>query len=951
MLDATLKNAAILIVDDQEANVQVLERLLAREGYSNLRSITDSRQTLARLAEFQPDLILLDLLMPYIDGFAVLEQLRQVIPADSYLPILVLTADITPEARLRALASGAKDFLTKPIDVVETLLRLKNLLEARYLHLQLQRQNEVLEARVRERTADLARANADLTQANVELWQSEVRNQAILNAIPDVMFRIHRDGTFLDFHATRLDDLYAPAESFLGQKVSEVLPTPTAELFTQAAERALRLGEIEILEYRLEIQGRPRDYEARVIANGENEVLLMARDITERKQAEAARRESQERFRRSFELGLIGMAITLPNQGLLEVNDKLCEILGYDRRDLLQKTWAELTHPDDLAADVAQFNQVMAGALDSYTLDKRFVRQDGQIIYATISVSCLRRADGAVDYFVGLLQDVTERVRAEERSRRETARTAALLRTANRLNAQLDLEGVLKAVCEETTSALEVPAVVVTLYDEQHHVFEVVADVGLPRTYREQASPTPRALYDTYTQQMGPLIVIPDIQAVPGLPDPNLYRTLNMRTVVSASLVRDQQLVGTLALITFKEMQHFTDEALDLLNGLAAQAAQAITNARLFAETETRLEHLRSLREIDRAIVGSLDVRLTLKVFLDQTIRQLRVDAADVLLMNAASQTLTYGAGQGFRTRAMEQASVRLGESFAGQVALERRRLAIADIRGMPGQPIFTRFVANEAFVAYCGVPLLAKGQLIGVLEVYQRTPLNPSEEWLNFLETLAGQAAIAVDNARLFSDLQHSNLQLTLAYDDTIEGWSRALDLRDKETEGHSQRVTDLTLRLARGMKFDEVELVQVRRGALLHDIGKMGIPDDILLKPGKLTDEEWVIMKKHPVYAYDLLSPISFLRPALDIPYCHHEKWDGTGYPRQLKGEAIPLSARLFAIVDVWDALRSDRPYRAGWPEDKVLTHIQSLTGAHFEPRVVEAFLQLIREDQASA
>lgn len=951
MLDATLKNAAILIVDDQEANVRVLERLLAREGYSNLRSITDSRQTLALLAEFQPDLILLDLLMPYLDGFAVLEQLRLVIPADSYLPILVLTADITPEARLRALASGAKDFLTKPIDVVETLLRLKNLLEARYLHLQLQRQNERLEARVRERTAELARANADLTQANVELWQSEVRNQAILNAIPDVMFRIHHDGTFLDFHANRLDDLYAPAESFLGKKVSEVLPAPTTELFTQAVEQALRLGEIQILEYQLEIQGHPRDYEARVIANGENEVLLMARDITERKQAEAARRESQERFRRSFELGLIGMAITLPNQGLLEANDKLCEILGYDRRALLQKTWTELTHPDDLAADVAQFNQVMAGELDGYTLDKRFVRQDGQIIYATISVSCLRRADGSVDYFVGLLQDITERFRAEERSRRETARTTALLRTANRLNAQLDLEVASQLVCEETAQALNVTATTLALYDEQRQVFDIVAGFGLPVEYRERASALPRALYEAYTQQYGPVVIILDVQAAPDLPDQDLYAALNVRTVVSASLVRDQQLVGTLSLITFGEVHHFTSEALDLLAGLAAQAAQAIANARLFAETETRLEHLRSLREIDRAIVGSLDVRLTLKVFLEQTIKQLRVDAADVLLVNPASQALTYGAGQGFRTRAMEQASVRLGESFAGQVALERRRLAMADIRGMAGLPVFTRFVANEGFVAYCGVPLLAKGQLIGVLEVYQRTPFDPNEEWLNFLETLAGQAAIAVDNARLFNDLQRSNLHLTLAYDDTIEGWSRALDLRDKETEGHSQRVTDLTLRLARAMGFDETEMVQVRRGALLHDIGKMGIPDNILLKPGKLTDEEWVIMKKHPLYAYDLLSPIAFLRLALDIPYCHHEKWDGTGYPRQLKGEAIPLSARLFAIVDVWDALRSDRPYRAGWPEDKVLAHIQSLTGTHFEPRVVEVFFQLLQEDKVRA
>ncbi len=183
------------------------------------------------------------------------------------------------------------------------------------------------------------------------------------------------------------------------------------------------------------------------------------------------------------------------------------------------------------------------------------------------------------------------------------------------------------------------------------------------------------------------------------------------------------------------------------------------------------------------------------------------------------------------------------------------------------------------------------------------------------------------------------------MAYDETIEGWSHALDLRDKETEGHTQRVTEMALHLARAMGVTDVELVQVRRGALLHDIGKMGIPDPILLKPGPLTDEEWVIMRKHPVYAYELLAPITYLKPALDVPYCHHERWDGSGYPRGLKGEQIPLVARIFAVVDVWDALTFDRPYRPAWPKEKVRRYIMEQTCKHFDPRVVEAFMELIK------
>jgi putative nucleotidyltransferase with HDIG domain len=210
----------------------------------------------------------------------------------------------------------------------------------------------------------------------------------------------------------------------------------------------------------------------------------------------------------------------------------------------------------------------------------------------------------------------------------------------------------------------------------------------------------------------------------------------------------------------------------------------------------------------------------------------------------------------------------------------------------------------------------------------------------------LAAQAAIAIDNFTLFHNLQRSNLDLVRAYDTTIEGWSRALDLRDQETEGHTQRVTEMTLRLARVSGVDEAALVHIRRGALLHDIGKMGIPDAILLKPGPLTDEEWAIMRMHPTYAYEMLSPIDYLQPALEIPYCHHEKWDGSGYPRRLKSERIPFSARLFAVVDVWDALRSDRPYRTSWSREKAREHILTQKGIHFDPHAVGLFMRVIDE-----
>jgi len=186
--------------------------------------------------------------------------------------------------------------------------------------------------------------------------------------------------------------------------------------------------------------------------------------------------------------------------------------------------------------------------------------------------------------------------------------------------------------------------------------------------------------------------------------------------------------------------------------------------------------------------------------------------------------------------------------------------------------------------------------------------------------------------------ELEQLHEELLFSYDKTIQGWSQALDLRDKETEGHTLRVTEMTVNLARAAGLDEESLKHIWRGALLHDVGKLGIPDSILHKPGKLNDEEWVIMKNHPTYAYKWLSSIEFLRPALDIPYCHHEKWDGSGYPRGLVGEAIPLAARMFAVVDVWDALASDRPYRKGLTLQEVEQYIRDQSGIHFDPNIVK-------------
>jgi response regulator RpfG family c-di-GMP phosphodiesterase len=394
------------------------------------------------------------------------------------------------------------------------------------------------------------------------------------------------------------------------------------------------------------------------------------------------------------------------------------------------------------------------------------------------------------------------------------------------------------------------------------------------------------------------------------------------------------------------------------LNRYRRLAAEREQRQQAETVTQRQLERLASLHAIDMDITAHLDLSSLLARLVEQIHHRIRVDIVAVLRFNPERQRLEYAALYGADPISYPLPDLPLEQTLSGQALLLRKlmystnmgqtngtgALHIGPVAAVSPEIVQTLVAAsNLAQLQYAGiestyaVPLITRGQIKGVLALLHRSHLAPDADWLEFLEILGGQAAVALDNADLFEHLQRS-------YEATLEGWVRALDLRDKETEGHSQRVTEMSVRLARAMGLDEEEIEHVRRGALLHDIGKLGIPDQILLKPGPLTEEEWVIMRTHPTLAYQWLSPIDYLRPALDIPYCHHEKWDGSGYPRGLAGEQIPLAARIFAVVDVWDALSSDRPYRKRWPDEKVHAHLCEQAGSHFDTQVVETFVSMV-------
>ena len=400
----------------------------------------------------------------------------------------------------------------------------------------------------------------------------------------------------------------------------------------------------------------------------------------------------------------------------------------------------------------------------------------------------------------------------------------------------------------------------------------------------------------------------------------NQFEGLSIHGVMGIPMLSNGSLVGVL-LVHRPDVNRrkFSDEDVHLLKLLAGQAAIAVNNSRLYNDARKRLDQIEALRNIDKIMSANTDMRLALNATLAEAARQLNISALDILTVNPYKHILEYAAGLGFHARGIDKFTISLNDSPYHEMIEGRQTVEIHDLPESGNVILEARQLHQEGFNCYLGIPLIIKGQVVGILEAFDRSHHERDAEWREFLETLSQQAAIVIDNANLFEDLARSNTELSIAYETTLEGWSRALDLRDQETEGHTRRVTQMTVSLASFLGIKNFELLHIRRGALLHDIGKMGIPDEILLKPGPFDQNEWKWMHKHPTFAYEMLYPIRYLHPALDIPYCHHEKWDGSGYPRGLKGKDIPLAARIFSVVDVWDAMTSNRPYRNALPREE--------------------------------
>jgi PAS domain S-box-containing protein len=734
------------------------------------------------------------------------------------------------------------------------------------------------------------------------------------------------------------------------------------------------------------LDGRVLEFTAKWAAqpgyeNTLSKVLISMVDITDRKKAEDALRENEQRYRSLFddspvtifeedfsavktfidELKQSGVKDfreflnTNPDElkriirsiKITDMNKEAEKLYGFKTKQEFYGNFELITDPFNLHLMVDELVNI---AEEKTKFQTEVYKHDskGVLSYLTVNWAAVPGFEDDLSKVIVTVVDITERKELEKRQQQRLAEMEAIDKITSALRQATTRDEALPIFLQETLAMMQVNIGFILLHNSTDDTLQVTHVNGLAEEMIG-AKIKPRDGIIGAVFQNGESRSISDFKQEFSVHE--VFAGHNNVDVgaVCVPIQSQEDILGVVLIVHPKERELKPDE-IKLLESFSRIAGITLQRMTLYEDTLSHLKQLQVQRTIDQTIASIFDLNLTLEIICSQARNYLGADAIGILLFQPNEMTLNYIAANGFQTTHYKNAHIPLGAGPAGNAALKREVVYVADLRHSE-PPIKTMTMVNEErFVSYLAVPLIAKGEIKGVMEVFYRSESVFDPETIEFIESLAFQTAIAIDNLQLFENLQLSNQELVQAYDATIEGWSRAMDLRDKETENHTRRVTEMAVRIATIMGIKEEEILHIRRGALLHDIGKMGVPDDILRKPGPLTPEEWVIMKQHPIFAYKMIAPVDYLKPALDIPYCHHEKWDGSGYPRGLKGEKIPIAGRIFAVIDVWDALSSDRPYREAWPKEKVLAYIKEQSGTHFDPDIVKIFLEVVERKEWS-
>lgn len=675
-------------------------------------------------------------------------------------------------------------------------------------------------------------------------------------------------------------------------------------------------------EYRwVQVQIRP----VGVGRDNTRELAATLTDITAIKKLDEQRIQAQIWHSLLFEQANTGICIHDENFKAIELNSAFARMLGAPGADsvlgLYPWSW-DVNFPD---------KETFLASQDTFSelFETRWRRRDGAVIDVEISLAKINYNGGL--RHVTICRDISAQKAAQQQLIEYSENLAGLVTLSTELRNAANRHDIFDMLVDHLNGIYRTNAVAIAMIGDDRRRFVIRAASGAWLPHQHQEFEINDFLGEEILENTG-VYLSRDYSTLTNFPN----HTSGLGPALFMPLSMDGNPLGLLA-VGRPEGSEFSAQEINLLCSIGEIAGISIHRVKLLEDTQRRLKYGEILRDINMAVAGSLDFSLVLQVALKAMREQLGVSASFLLEPDHPLRELKLIGSDGFENEAERSEALHRALEQSEKI-LEQDRLMTTMLMPDPEAGL-----EHSRYAYMLGIPLVTKGRVRGLLCVFCEAENAEDPEWIEVLARLGRQLAIAMDNASLFNELQQEHEQLLHAYDATLEGWARALALREKETEEHSRAVVGLTLKVARHLGLRGDDLVTLRRGALLHDIGKIAIPDRVLLKEGPLTDEEWQVMRKHPEYAHILLAPVRYLREALDIPYCHHERWDGSGYPRGLKGEQIPLDARIFSVVDVYDALTRDRKYKKGWTEDEALSYIREKKGIEFDPSVVDAFLEV--------
>ncbi len=689
--------------------------------------------------------------------------------------------------------------------------------------------------------------------------------------------------------------------------------------------------------------------------------MRLAEEARQRLQALDDLRESREMYRRFFQTSRDAVFITSVDGRWIDMNRSALSLFGYENReDIWTDTMLNFYWDSDQGRDYTQMLET-DGFVNDHPM--KFRKRDGSSI-STLVTAMPYEIGGKVVGYQGLIRDMTDQLKTKDENIKLHKDQGILDSLARDMGSMLELNDIYSSISNHIKKMIVPDWIRILKFDEIQNNFKMEYEWGtnplsglnsrelekFEKNYQiliEQTSQTKQTTISDFDDSLYLDSDISEPLSIEGK-DPGRNQQNSDRSLVLTPIMINDQVIGIIHVVSNTD-KPLVMEDLASLTRAANIMAISLKKAYLFQQSEAHVKKLSSLQRVQQIVLENLSLPTTLDMMVDQIIKELAVDAVNILYLHPGLKTMRSIAQKGFRQKVFRDSGQEIGEGLAGQAAETENIVHIGDLTNCPEQVSRSLEFSTEKFVTYYGVPLLVKNRFVGVLEIFNRSAMNQDTNWVDLLKLIAGLVAVAIDLQNLTNDLERSRKKIAEAFDGVIIGWATALELRGIEPEGHAKRTQDLTSRLAIKLGISGAKLDGIKQGALLHDIGKMGIPDDVLLKGSRLNAEEMKLIGRHPVDAYELLKSVDGLKGVLDIPLYHHERWDGEGYPYGIAGEDIPLSARIFAVVDVWDAMQTDRPYRKAYSRTESLSHLKEQAGKHFDPKVLKAFLEMQEEDQA--